>query len=174
VVAGYAVARIAFLDGRLSQGAVISVTLATVFAGVGYVQASALFASWPSVTAAMPSLAQAMTADGCPCLISQDDDARYYLPAADLTGLIVGPYSFTYQDAATPVALSGPQAMAAAIGNGYFGAVEIDGLRTPAFYQLLRTSLRRSGQYRLVYAKYWPGRPREPTQVWQRTGTAGA
>jgi Dolichyl-phosphate-mannose-protein mannosyltransferase len=174
VVAGYAVARIAFLDGRLSQGAVISVTLATVFAGVGYVQASALHASWPSVAPAMPSLARAITADGCPCLISQESDARYYLPAADLTGLIVGPYSFTYQDAATPVALSGPRAMATAIGNGYFGAVEIDGLRTPAVYQLLRNSLRQSGQYRLVYAGYWSGRPHEPTQVWQRTGIAGA
>jgi 4-amino-4-deoxy-L-arabinose transferase-like glycosyltransferase len=174
VVAGYAVARIAFLDGRLSHGAVISVVLIAVFAGTGYVQAAALFASWPSVAAAMPPLARAMTAAGCPCLISQDSDARYYLPAAAMNGLIVSPYTFTYQDAATPGALSGRQAMAAAIGNGYFGAVEIDGLRAPAMYRLLRTSLRRSGQYRLVYEKYWPGRPREPTQVWQRAELAGA
>jgi Dolichyl-phosphate-mannose-protein mannosyltransferase len=173
-VAGYTVARIAFLDGRLSQGAVISVTLTAVFAGVGYVQASALFASWPSVVAAMPSLARAITVDGCPCLISQDSDARYYLPAADTTGLIVGPYSFTYQDSAMPVAQSGPRAMSAAIGNGYFGAVEIDGLRAPAVYRLLRRSLRRSGEYRLIYQKYWSGRPREPMQVWQRTRNAGA
>jgi hypothetical protein len=166
-VAGYAVSRISFLDGRLSQGAIIGSVLVAVSAGTGFSQASTIYASWPSVAPAMPALGRAITSSHCPCLISQQSAAEYYLPAADLHEPVIGPYTFTYRDAATPRALSGQAAMAAAIMNGYFGAVELDGLRTPAMYRLLERSLRRSGQYRLVYSGRWPAKPQEPTQIWQ-------
>jgi 4-amino-4-deoxy-L-arabinose transferase-like glycosyltransferase len=172
-VAGYAVGRISFLDGKLSQGAVIGSVLVAVSAGTGFSQASAIYASWPSVAPAMPALARAITSSRCPCLITQESAAEYYLPAADLTGPIIGPYTFSYRAAATPRPLSGQAAMAAAIMNGYFGAVELDGLRTPSMYRVLQRSLRRSGQYQLTYAGRWPAKPQEPTQVWQRIARAG-
>jgi len=173
-VAGYAVSRIAFLDGKLSQSVIISAVLLAVSTATGFSQASTIYASWPSVAPAMPALARAIgTGPGtCPCLITQESAAEYYLPAADMAGPIVGPYTFTYRDAALPAGLSGPSAMAAAIMNGYFGAVEIDGLRTPGMYRLLRTSLRRSHQYTLTYQGTWPLKPGEPTQVWQRIARA--
>jgi Dolichyl-phosphate-mannose-protein mannosyltransferase len=172
--AGYAVSRIAFLDGTLSQGVVISVVLLGVSTSTGYAQAADIFASWPSVAAAMPALGRAITADRCPCLITEESAAEYYLPAADMAGPIVGPYTFTYRDADTRGTLSGQAAMAAAIMNGYFGVVQIDGLRSRAMYRQLETSLHRSKQYRLIFARAWRAEPHEPTQVWQRIARAGA
>jgi hypothetical protein len=171
-VAGYAVARIAFLDGHLSQGVAISVVLVAVSAGTGYSQASDIFASWPSVAPAMPPLQQSIQARHCPCLITSLSAAEYYLPPADMTGPITGAYTFSYQTAATHGAITGQAAMAAAIRNGYFGAVQIDGLRSAGMYRLLERSLRKSRQYRLVYTRGWADRQAEPTQVWQRIASA--
>jgi hypothetical protein len=121
----------------------------------------------------MPPLQQAIQAAHCPCLITSHSAAEYYLPAADMTGPIVGPYTFSYQTAATHGVLTGQPAMMAAIRNGYFGAVQLDALRSADMYRLLERSLRKSRQYRLVYTRAWSAQPQEPTQVWQRIASAG-
>ncbi len=174
IVAGYAASRISYLDGRLSQGAIICAVLLAVSTATGYSQASSIATSWPPVSRAMPALGQAIQARHCPCLVFQETAARYYLPATVLSGAtMIGPYAFSYPDVATRQVLHGPQAMAAAIGNGYFGAVEVDASRGPDMYLLLTSSLRKSGEYTLVSASRWAVHPREPTQVWERIAGAG-
>ena len=59
--------------------------------------------------------------------------------------------------------------MAAAIRNGYFGAVEVDASRGRSTYRRLVASLRDSAQYRLVRKQPWSLHPKEPTEVWERT-----
>ena len=169
IVAGYAVTRISQLDGQLSHGVIIGSVLIATVAATGFSQATSVTRSWPPVTRAMPALAASMRAAGCPCLVLQESAANYYLPAKDLAGQqIVGPYTFSYQSATDWRPLSGPSAMAAAIGNGYFGVVEVDASRGAATYRKLTGSLRDSGQYRLISAQAWSLHPAEPTQVWER------
>jgi 4-amino-4-deoxy-L-arabinose transferase-like glycosyltransferase len=173
MVAGYAAGQIAWLDGRLSLTVIISGVLLAVSAATGYSQASYIAASWPPMPRAMPPLAAAIRSAHCPCLIFQEDAARYYLPPAVLDHeAITGPYSFAYPDRVTRKVIKGPSAMAAAIENGYFGAVEIDG-SSPATYPLLRQALRQSGQYERRISVPWATRAGEPTQVWVRTAGLG-
>jgi hypothetical protein len=169
MIAGYAVSRVSCLDGRLAHGAVIGAVLAGALAATGYAQASSFMSSWPSAGATMPALGRAVSADGCPCLVFQEDAARYYLPPPDADTGLTGPYAFSYRDAQEQAGLSGVTAMGAAIGNGYFGAVQVDASRGQATYRLLTRALRESGQYALVSSAPWPLHPGEPTQVWQRT-----
>lgn len=173
VIAGYTISRVSYLDGRLTQGAIIGGVLVGVSAMTGFTQASAFAASWPSVRSAMPALATALSRGPCPSLIFQEDAAHYYLPAADLAGGLTGPYTFTYPDTTVQHMLSGTPAMAAAIRNGYFCAVQVDASRGPTAYQLLTTALRQSGQYALMSSTTWQLKPAEPTQVWTRITGAG-
>lgn len=168
VVAGYAVMRISRLDGQLSHGVIIASVLIAVFAATGFFQASSVTRSWPPLSQVMPALSRAIGHAGCPCLMLQQSAARYYLPAGDLTGQVAGPYTFTYRDSSALSSLSGPPAMAAAIRNDYFGAVQVDASRGVATYRLLTRSLRSSGFYRLVNSQPWPAHPGAPTQVWER------
>jgi Dolichyl-phosphate-mannose-protein mannosyltransferase len=173
MVAGYAAGRIAWLDGHLSQTVIISGVLLAVSAATGYSQASYIARSWPTMSQVMPPLAAAVRSAHCPCLIFQEDAARYYLPPVVFDHeAITGPYSFAYPDPAARKVLQGPSAMAAAIENGYFGAVEIDGSSHP-MYPLLRRALQRSGEYERRLSIPWATRPGEPTQVWVRTGGLG-
>jgi dolichyl-phosphate-mannose-protein mannosyltransferase len=169
IVAGYAVTKISQLDGQLSHGVIIGTVLIAAFATTGFSQAASVSRSWPAVNRVMPALGTAINQAGCPCLVLQLSAARYYLPASDLTGTVIGPYTFTYRDSANWAPLSGTSAMAAAISNGYFGAVQVDASRGLATYHRLVASLRRSGQYRLIAAQPWGLHPAAPTQVWERT-----
>lgn len=173
MVAGYAVGRVSYLDGRLTQGTIIGGTLIGVLAVTGYAQASSFAGSWPSLKVVLPALQRAVRADHGKCLIFQQDAAYYYLPPADLSGGVTGPYSFTYADVAAQKKLSGPDAMAAAIRNGYFAVVEVDASRGDATYQLLTAALRQSGQYALMSSASWQLHPGEPTQVWRRSAGGG-
>lgn len=168
MVAGYAVNRISRLDGQLSHGIIIGMVLIAVFAATGFSQVASVTRDWPSVSRVMPALGDAITDAQCPCLIFQASQARYYLPAGDLARQVTGPYTFTYRDSRTWTPLGGPRAMAAAIGNGYFGVVEVDASRGVATYRLLVDSLRGSRQYRLTASQPWPMHPNAPTQVWER------
>ncbi len=173
MVAGYAAGRIAWLDGHLSQTVIISAVLLAVSAATGYSQASYIARSWPTMSQVMPPLAAAVRSAHCPCLIFQEDAARYYLPPVVFDHeAITGPYSFAYPDPAARKVLQGPSAMAAAIENGYFGSVEIDG-SSHAMYPLLRRALQRSGEYERRLSIPWATRPGEPTQVWVRTAGLG-
>ena len=116
----------------------------------------------------MPALNRAIHRDGCPCLVLQETAADYYLPTKDPTGSIIGPYTFSYRSAANWQPLSGVPGMAAAIRNGYFGAVEVDASRGRATYRSLVAGLQDSGQYRLVRKQTWSLHPAEPTEVWER------
>lgn len=166
MIAGYAVSRIAYLDGSLRHGAIISSVLIGVFGMTGFAQASSFMASWPSLRAAIPALRRAVTTDRCPCLILQEEAAHYYLPAADVAAALTGPYSFTYASVQSQEILSGVPAMATAIGNGYFRVVEVDASRGDTTYRMLTGALRRSGQYVLMSSTPWELHPGEPTQVW--------
>jgi hypothetical protein len=168
IVAGYAVTRISQLDGQLSHGVIIGFVLVAVVAVTGFSQATSVTRSWPSVSHTMPALNRAIQRDGCPCLVLQETAADYYLPAKDLTGSIIGPYTFSYASATDWQPLSGIPAMAAAIRNSYFGSVEVDASRGRATYRRLIASLRDSAQYRLVRKQPWPLHPNEPTEVWER------
>ena len=168
IVAGYAVTKISQLDGQLSHGVIIGFVLVAVVAVTGFSQATSVTRSWPSVSHAMPALNRAIHRDGCPCLVLQETAADYYLPTRDLTGSIIGPYTFSYRSAANWQPLSGVPGMAAAIRNGYFGAVEVDASRGRATYRSLVASLQDSGQYRLVRKQTWSLHPAEPTEVWER------
>ncbi len=170
IVAGYAVTKISQLDGQLSHGVIIGFVLVAVVAVTGFSQATSVTRSWPSVSHAMPALNRAIHRDGCPCLVLQETAADYYLPARDLTGSIIGPYTFSYRSAANWQPLSGVPGMAAAIRNGYFGAVEVDASRGRATYRSLVASLQDSGQYRLVRKQTWSLHPAEPTEIWERLG----
>ena len=172
IVAGYAITRISRLDGQLSHGVIIGFVLIAVVAVTGFSQATSVTRSWPSVSHAMPALSRAIQRDGCPCLVLQETAADYYLPAKELTGSIIGPYTFSYSSATDWQPLSGIPAMAAAIRNGYFGAVEVDASRGRATYGRLVASLRDSAQYRLVRKQTWSLRPKEPTEVWERVAGA--
>ena len=172
MVAGYAITKISQLDGQLSHGVIIGSVLVAVVAVTGFSQSTSVTRSWPSVSHAMPALNRAIHRDGCPCLVLQETAADYYLPARDLTGSIIGPYTFTYRSAANWRPLSGTPGMVAAIRNGYFGAVEVDASRGRATYRELVTSLRDSRQYRLVRKQPWPLHPAEPTEVWERLGSS--
>jgi Dolichyl-phosphate-mannose-protein mannosyltransferase len=168
IVAGYALTRISQLDGQLSHGVIIGFVLVAVVGVTGFSQATSVTRSWPSVSHAMPALNRAIGRDGCPCLVLQETAPDYYLPAKDLTGSIIGPYTFSYQSASHWQPLMGTRAMAAAIRNGYFGAVEVDASRGRATYRRLLSSLRASGQYRLLRKQSWSLHPAEPTEVWER------
>jgi hypothetical protein len=168
IVAGYAITRISQLDGQLSHGVIIGCVLIAVVAVTGFSQATSVARSWPSVSHAMPALNRAIHREGCPCLVMQETAADYYLPANDLTGPVIGPYTFSYQSATHWQPLTGTRAMAAAIRNGYFGAVELDASRGRATYRKLIASLRDSGQYKLVRKQPWSLHPAEATQVWER------
>jgi hypothetical protein len=170
MIAGYAVSRVSYLDGHLTQGTIIGGVLVAVFAMTGFTQASSFAASWPSLRSAMPALSRGITAQHCPCLIFQVDAAHYYLPPADMATGVTGPYTFSYASVQTQKMLSGPPAMADAIGNGYFGAVEVDASRGSATYHLLVTALRQSHQYTLVSSTPWKLHPDEPVQAWVRGG----
>jgi hypothetical protein len=169
VLAGYAVTRISQLDGQLSHGVIIGTVLIAAFATTGFSQATSVTRSWPAVNQVMPALGTAIGRAGCPCLILQVSAARYYLPASDLTGTVIGPYTFTYRDSANWTPLSGTAAMTAAIGNGYFGVVQVDASRGLPAYRRLVASLAGSGQYRLIASQPWGLHPAAPTQVWERT-----
>jgi putative flippase GtrA len=170
MIAGYTVSRIAYLDGRLKHGAIISSVLVGVFAMTGYTQASSFMASWPSLRATLPALDRAVTTDHCPCLIFQEEAAHYYLPTKDLAAGLIGPYSFTYASVQSQEMLSGVPAMAAAVGNGYFNIVEIDASRGSTTYRTLIEALSHSGQYALISSTPWALNPGEPTEVWVRDG----
>jgi Dolichyl-phosphate-mannose-protein mannosyltransferase len=170
MVAGYAITRISRLDGQLSHGVIIGSVLIAVVAATGFSQATSVTRSWPDVSRTMPALNRAIHRAGCPCLVLQETAAYYYLPAKDTANSIVGPYTFNYASAANWHPLSGPPAMAAAIGNGYFGTVEVDASRGRATYLGLVASLRDSGQYRLISKQRWALHPAERTEVWERVG----
>lgn len=169
MAAGYALNRISQLDGQLSHGVIIGTALIAAFAATGFSQAASVTRDWAPVSRIMPALRDAITDAPCPCLILQESQARYYLPASELTRQVTGPYTFTYRDSLTWTALEGPRGMAAAIGNGYFGVVEVDASRGAATYRLLVSGLRHSGLYRLIASQPWSLHPDAPTQVWERT-----
>ncbi|HET9894680.1 MAG TPA: glycosyltransferase family 39 protein [Streptosporangiaceae bacterium] len=168
IVAGYAITRISRLDGQLSHGVIIGSVLIAAFAATGFSQANAVTRSWPPVSKVMPALGSTLEKAGCPCLIFQQSAAHYYLPNSDLSGLVYGSHSFSYQDSSSARPQSGPPAMAEAIRHDYFGTVEVDGSRGAAIYRLLTRGLRRSGQYRLIASEPWSSYPRAPSQVWER------
>ncbi|HET7017905.1 MAG TPA: glycosyltransferase family 39 protein [Streptosporangiaceae bacterium] len=168
ILAGYAITRISQLDGQLSHGVIIGSVLIAVVAVTGFSQATSVTRSWPSVSHAMPALSRAIDRDGCPCLVMQETAAYYYLPAKNLTGPVIGPYTFSYRSAASWQPLSGTPGMVAAIRNGYFGVVEVDASRGRSTYRVLVAALRNSRQYRLVRKQPWSLHPKEPTEVWER------
>ena len=169
MVAGYAVSRISHLDGRLAHGAIIGGVLVGVFAATGFAQATAFMSSWPQGKYAVQAIGESVHSNPCPCLIFQEFAADYYLPAISLEGGVIGPWAFNYADTAKQQELEGVPAMAAAIGNGYFGTVEIDASQGPATYQQLSSALQRSRQYKLISSTPWALHLGEPTQVWMRT-----
>jgi hypothetical protein len=173
IVAGYALTRISQLDGQLSHGVIIGSVLVAVVAVTGFSQAASVTRSWPSVSHSMPVLSRAIHRDGCPCLVMQETAADYYLPAEDLTGSIIGPYTFSYRSASNWQPLSGTPGMVAAIRNGYFGAVEVDASRGRTTYHRIVANLRSSRQYRLIGRQPWSLHPAEPTEIWERIAGGG-
>ena len=169
MMTGYAASKLSHLDNKLSHGALIS--LAVILAGTisGYLDVDAYNGAWPNVSGAMPAMATAIRKAHCPCLIFQPNPAHYYLPGELLSKAVVGPYSFSFHDHHTWRTINGPQAMAAAIADGYFGAVEIDASQGDAEYHLITSALASSSQYTLMSSVPWPEHPGEPTQVWRLT-----
>lgn len=167
MMAGYAVSRISYLDGRLAQGAIIGGVLFGALAVTGVGQASSFATSWPSTRSAMTALTASVRQVNGPCLVFQEDAAYYYLPPDETRSGIVGPYTFSYPDPASQRLMSRFPAMAAAIAHGYFGTVEVDASQGDPAYRLLVGALRHSGLYVLVSSEPWPLHPGEPTQVWR-------
>ena len=162
MMTGYAASKLSHLDNKLSHGALIS--LAVILAGTisGYLDVDAYNGAWPNVSGAMPAMATAIRKAHCPCLIFQPNPAHYYLPGELLSKAVVGPYSFSFHDHHTWRTINGPQAMAAAIADGYFGAVEIDASQGDAEYHLITSALASSSQYTLMSSVPWPERPGSP------------
>lgn len=174
VMTGYAASKLTHLDNELSHGALISVVVVLAGAISGYLEVNAYNGAWPNVSKTMPALSTAITEAHCPCLVFQEDQAHYYLPSNLVGKSFVGPYSFSFHDPHTWRTVEGPQAMAAAITDGYFGVVEIDASQGDADYRLITNALRASSQYALESSVPWPDHPGEPTQVWRlRVGNGG-
>jgi hypothetical protein len=169
IMTGYAASKISYLDNKLSHGALISLVVLLAGAISGYLEVNTYSETWPNVSRTMPVLATAISTAHCPCLIFQEDPADYYLPSGLLSKAVVGPYSFTFHDPRTWGTIHGPQAMAAAIANGYFGAVEIDASQGDAEYHLITNALRYSSLYTLMSSVPWTEHLGEPTEVWRLT-----
>jgi len=174
MMAGYAASKLSHLDNKLSHGALISLVVLLAGTISGYLEVNTYSGSWPNVSRTMPALATAIRTAHCPCLIFQADDAHYYLSSELLSkAAVVDPYSFSFHDPHTWEPIQGPPAMAAAIANGYFGAVEIDASQGDAEYHLITNALSSSNQYTLVSSVPWPQHPGEPTEVWRLTVGSG-
>lgn len=167
MMAGYAASKLTHLDNKLSHGALISAVVVLAGAISGYFEVSAYSTTWPDVSTTMPALETAIVKAHCPCLIFQNDAAHYYLPASSVSNGVIGPYAFSFHDSHTWKTIQGDQAMAAAIADGYFGAVEVDASHGDAEYRVVTNALRASKQYTLVSSVPWSQSPGEPTQVWR-------
>jgi len=134
----------------------------------GVPQATGMFVVWPNASGMTRELSVALSRSKCPCLISEDSVASYYLPhqlpeAAQITT----PYSFYYWDAATRRELVGNPAYEQAIKDGYFGVIEIDDVENTLTYAAVTHALAGAHNYKLL-ATVPASNQRKPFSIWIR------
>jgi hypothetical protein len=129
---------------------------------------------WPNTAQMNVDLAKVIPKYGCPCLVAEQSQLRYYLPQL-ASDNIIGPYSFWYWNRATHrELLHGLPAYEQPIKDHYFSVVEMDPAENIAIYEpIVRTITATAGYHReaSIQIDHWG---RKTMQVWTYDGTRSA
>jgi len=162
VVGGYAIQRMARLDARPAWAAAMIALAAAIVVIPGQSQATFMYQTWPSYAKTMPVMTAAVSAQGCPCLMSAASVSQYYLE--------LGATEVASPQQAALDGLHGTPAAVEGIARGYYAVVEVDAndLLEPADYAVIQAALTHSVYYRRVSSVPWSGHPATPSEVWER------
>jgi hypothetical protein len=139
----------------------------------GYPQATQMFVyGWPNTSQMNADLARVIPQSGCPCLIAEESQLRYYVPRLSEYD-VVGPYTFNYWSDAERKELDGISAYREAILDHYFSVVEIDPAEDLANYQAIDNALMKTPGYQLedsIKIDHWG---RRTMQIWRNVSVSG-
>lgn len=167
IVVGYGLSQISDMTGaKIRRLLAIAVVVVLWF---GVPQASLVFTGWPNSASMTHELSAAVSRSKCPCLITQSTVASYYLPRLGAY-VPISTYKFYYYDEITRQELIGLPAYEAAIKNGYFGVIEMDGYNTVPFtFTTITRILASDRDYTLVATIPASDQP-QPFRIWTRNG----
>lgn len=168
IVAGYAVAKTREVNvARAWRAGAVTIAI-TAF--LGFPQATQMFIDgWPNTAAMNAELARIVPDYGCPCMIAEESQLRYYLPRLSSYN-IVGPYTFYYWDNASQKELHGLTAYEIAIEKHYFAVIEIDPAENLAYYKPVVRILQHTAGYSRVDVIRIDNWGRQTMQIWRYTG----
>ena len=139
IVVGYALAKAWEVNDK--RGWRVGAVAAGVTLFMAVPQATAMFVyGWPNTSQMNADLSRIIPVSRCPCLITEQSQLRYYLPAI-ASEKITGPYSFWYwTHGHHRKLLHGIPAYEQAIKNHYFSVIEIDPAENISIYKpVIRT-----------------------------------
>lgn len=148
IVAGYLLAKAAEVNP--TRGWKVGAVAAGLTLFIAVPQATNMFVyGWPNTSGMNADLAAIIPKAGCPCLMAQQSQVRYYLANVVANKTIVGPYSFWYWSRNTHKELHGLPAYKQAIRDHYFSVVEIDPAENDTIYKPIVRTLESTAGYRL-------------------------
>jgi Dolichyl-phosphate-mannose-protein mannosyltransferase len=158
IAAGYVLAQAAELCRAKGWRVIAAAAAVMVFGGI--VQTNASFiAGWPNISRAMVEMGNFFPAGHCPCLITADNVAEYYLISkipVNQYGAISGPWP-----------PQGAGAYTQEIRAHYFSIAEIDPAENPALYRAVAQALAATPGYRLVQVIPIPHWGRKVIEIWR-------
>jgi hypothetical protein len=168
VVAGYVLDRAA--EVNVDKGWRVGAVVAAFTCFIAIPQATNMFVyGWPNAARMNFALAKLVPAAGCPCLIAQQSQVRFYLPQL-VSERITGPDYFAYWNTARHKEQSGVAAYVQAIHSHYFLVVEIDPAESPLIYGPIVRALSDTPGYRLLESTRIDHWGRKTMQIWRYIG----
>jgi 4-amino-4-deoxy-L-arabinose transferase-like glycosyltransferase len=168
IVVGYLLDRAAEVNQH--KGWRVGVVAAGLTCFIGIPQATSMFTyGWPNTAKMNAVLARVVPRAGCPCLIAQQSQVRFYLPQLASEN-IIGSYGFSYWNSTARRVESGSPAYVDAIRNHFFSVVEIDPAENPAIYHPIIRALARTHGYVLVESIQIDHWGRKTMQIWRYAG----
>jgi 4-amino-4-deoxy-L-arabinose transferase-like glycosyltransferase len=165
IVAGYILDKAA--EVNVDKGWRVGAVVAAFTCFIAIPQATSMFVyGWPNAARMNAELAKLIPAAGCPCLIAQQSQVRFYLPqfASDS---ITGPEYFAYWNTSEHKEQSGVKAYVRAIHSHYFSVVEIDPAENPGIYGPIVRALGATPGYRLLESTRIDHWGRKTMQIWR-------
>jgi len=165
VVAGYILDRAA--EVNVKKGWRVGAVVAAFACFIAVPQATSMFVyGWPNAALMTAVLAKLVPAAGCPCLIAQQSQVRFYLPQL-ASEAITGPDYFAHWNSAEHKEQSGVAAYVQAIHSHYFLVVEIDPAENPLIYGPIVRALSVTPGYRLLESTRIDHWGRKTMQIWR-------
>ena len=167
IVAGYLLAKAAEVNPI--RGWKVGAVAAGLTLFIAVPQATNMFIyGWPNTSGMNADLAAIIPRAGCPCMIAQQSQVRYYLANVVAHKTIVGPFSFWYWSRQTHQELHGLPAYEQAIRDHYFSVVEIDPAENNAIYKPIVRTLESTTAYRLQASLGYQLQASIPIDHWGR------